>query len=86
LFRKTQPAINLTQQHHTAVAADLSSGKIRLDFLRPKPGNSHPSWLSSSTSEASCLVRFKHLNLNRLLKRLRYFFAQNDEKSGLEHP
>src|SRR6266436_3173894 len=53
-------------------------------FLRPKPGNSNPSWLSSSTSEASCLVGIKHLNHNRLPKRLRYFFAQNDEKLGLE--
>src|SRR6202030_2247284 len=26
---------------------------------------------------------FKHLNHNRLLKRLRYFFAQNDAKLGL---
>jgi hypothetical protein len=51
-------------------------------FLRPKPGNSNPSWLSSSTSEAFCLVGIKHLNHSRLLKRLRYFSAQNDEKLG----
>src|SRR5215471_14890703 len=51
-------------------------------FLRPKPGNSNPSWLSSSTSEASCLVAINHLNHNRLPKRLRYFFAQTMKNWG----